>query len=64
MAMAVILVVIISGIVAGIYWYKIVDAPREKYIKTSADNNVIIDGRYGMLHHESNADSFDGDFGG
>lgn len=66
MALAIILLIIIGGAITGIYWYKVVDAPREKYIKTGADDNVIIDARYGMLHHESNSseNSFDGDFGG
>lgn len=49
-------IIIIAGIIAGIYWYRIVDLPREKYIKLdeTSREDIILDMRPGMYHHISN----------
>lgn len=67
MALAAILIIIIGGTITGVYWYKVIDAPREKYIKLgeNSEDSVILDMRYGMMHHmQENSDGdFDGDLG-
>lgn len=44
MELIVISIILIGGIATGIYWYRAVDAPRQKSVKSEGAESVIIDG--------------------